>query len=61
MSTAEIETNMDTPNGPIVEYGPDDEIEDVEAAIPAGWRVDWETAAYKLSTGRRRSPLVANG
>lgn len=58
MMTTEIEIDLDTPNGPVVEYGPEDDAEAVEAAVPAGWTVDWETPAYKLSTGRRRSPLA---
>lgn len=56
--TTEIEINLNTPNGPQVEYSDDDEIEAVEAEVPAGWRVDWETLAYRLAGGRRRSPLV---
>lgn len=55
---ATIEINLNTPNGPIVEYSPDDDAETVEAEVPEGWRVDWETPAYKLTNGRRRSPLV---
>ena len=53
-----IEIELDTPNGPIVEYGAEDDAESVEAAIPAGWRVSWDTPAYKLRSGRFRSPLV---
>lgn len=55
-----IEIDLNTPNGPVVEYGPDDEIADVEIEIPAGWSVDWQTPAYKLASGRWRSPLVAS-
>lgn len=53
-----IEIELDTPNGPIVEYGPDDTIGAVDAQMPPGWRVDWDTDAYKLRSGRFRSPLV---
>lgn len=55
---AAIEIHLSTPNGPVVEYGPDDDAEAVEAEVPSGWSVDWATPAYKLATGRRRSPLV---
>ena len=53
-----IEIDLNTPNGPVIEYGPDDEIADVEAEVPEGWRVDWESSAYKLASGRYRAPLV---
>jgi len=53
-----VEILLDTPNGPVVEYGPDDDAETVEAEIPSGWYVDWETPAYKLASGRYRAPLV---
>lgn len=53
-----IEINQRTPNGPIVEYGDDDDAELVEAAVPEGWRVDWETPAVRLLNGRWRAPLV---
>lgn len=59
MPTTEIEIDLHTPNGPIVEYGAEDDAETVEAAVPAGWRVDWETTAYRLASGRYRAPLVA--
>ncbi len=54
----EIEISLDTLNGPAVEYGPDDDAETVESEVPDGWRVDWETPAYKLASGRYRAPLV---
>jgi hypothetical protein len=54
-----IEINLNTPNGPIVEYGPDDDAESVDLEMPPDWRVDWATPAYKLASGRFRSPLVA--
>lgn len=54
---APVEVYLDTANGPVVEYGDHDE-EAVEAAVPAGWRVDWETPAYQLASGRWRAPLV---
>ncbi len=54
----QIKINLNTPNGPIVEYGPDDDAQAVELEVPEGWRVDWETPAYKLANGRYRAPLV---
>jgi hypothetical protein len=49
---------IDTPNGPRIEYGPHDDAASVEAVAPAGYRVDWQTPAYTLANGRMRSPLV---
>ncbi len=57
-AAAKIEITMDTPNGPVVEYGPDDNAETVEREVDVGWRVDWSTPAYRLTSGRLRSPLV---
>lgn len=57
MDTIEILTN--TPNGPVVEYPAAASAEDVEAAVGDNWRVDWETPAVKLASGRYRAPLVA--
>lgn len=56
--TNEIRVDLDTPNGPIVEYGPGDDAAEVELALPPGWSVDWETPAYRLPSGRYRSPIV---
>lgn len=53
---ANIEIMTGTPNGDVVEYG-DEDAETVEAAVGSDWRVDWETPAYKLANGRRRSPV----
>lgn len=58
MNESTIEIDLETPNGPVVIYGPDDDAYAVEAAIPPGWRVDWETPAYKTLSGRYRSPLI---
>lgn len=54
----EITVDLNTPNGPVVEYGADDDAGAVEAAAPTGYQVSWETPAYKLLNGRFRSPLV---
>ena len=52
-----IEISLDTPNGPIVEYG-DHSLEEIELEVPSGWSVDWETGAVRTLLGRYRSPLV---
>lgn len=53
----EIEIIENTPNGSVVEYGPEDDAETVEQAVGTGWSVDWQTPAYKLASGRWRSPV----
>ena len=54
-----IEIQLGTPNGPRIEYGPHDDGAEVDAIAHAeGWAVDWSTPAYKLASGRLRSPLV---
>lgn len=53
----EITVELNTPNGPIVEYGPEHDAQEVESALPVGWEVDWETSAYKLNSGRYRRPI----
>jgi len=60
-SMIDITVELDTPNGPRIEYSPDDDAATVESAAPDGWRVDWATPAYRLATGRLRSPLVSEG
>lgn len=52
-----VEVDLDTPSGPVVEYG-DQEASEVEAELPEGWRVDWETPAVRTASGRWRAPLV---
>jgi len=39
----EIEVELDSANGPRVTYG-EHEIDDVEAALPEGWTMDWESS-----------------
>ncbi len=53
-----IEVNLDTPNGPVVEYGPEDDAAAVEAELPRGWRVDFSSQIKNGLTGRYRAPLV---
>jgi hypothetical protein len=49
---------LQTPNGPRVEYGPDDDAHDVAAAArAAGFEVDFSNQ-IKLASGRYRAPLV---
>jgi hypothetical protein len=55
--TQTIEILVGTPNGDVVEYGPDDDEAAVEAAAGDEWRVDWATPAYKLASERWRSPI----
>ncbi len=58
-----IDVLLDTPNGPLVEYGGHD-VETVEAEIPAGHRVDWtnqiEISVSGTHTARYRAPLVSS-
>lgn len=56
-TTNEIEILTNTPNGNVIEYGADDDAETVEASAGDEWRVDWATPAYKLASGRFRSPI----
>lgn len=57
----DVEVRLDTPNGPLVEYGGHD-VETVEAEIPEGYTVDWSSAIEISVTGahtlRYRAPLV---
>jgi hypothetical protein len=53
----QIEILTATPNGNVVEYGPDDDAETVEREIGDEWRVDWDTAAVRTGGGRMRSPI----
>lgn len=41
----EIEVELDSATGPRVTYG-EQEVEDVEAELPAGWEVDWSSAHW---------------
>lgn len=45
---------------PFVEYGDDDDVENVEAEAPDGWSVDWGNSVA-LTGGRSRAPLVLAG
>lgn len=56
---SEIQILTNTPNGTVVEYGPDDDAGTVEAAVGNGWSVDWETPTYRMTSGRFRAPLIA--
>jgi hypothetical protein len=58
MTTNEIEILTNTPNGNVIEYGADLDEETVETAAGDEWRVDWATPAYKLASGRFRSPII---
>jgi len=53
----EIEVVLDGPNGPEVRYPTGTDVEDVEAEIPEGWEVDWETTPADSAGGRKASPL----
>lgn len=55
--TAAIAIIENTPNGDVVEYGTNDNAETVERIVGAAWRVDWQTPAYQLSSGRYRAPI----
>ncbi len=56
-----IDVKLDTPMGPIVEYG-GHTIEAIEDAIPEGYSVDWSSQIVTSVTGthtlRHRAPLV---
>lgn len=52
----EIEVQMDSAVGPRVIYRDATE-EQIEAALPAGWTVDWSNQV-KFLDGRRSSPVV---
>lgn len=54
---SKIEINLDSANGPKVTYPRGTAAEDVEAEVPAGWEVDWETTPADVLGGRRASPL----
>lgn len=56
--TEEIEIQLNTPNGPRVEYGPDDDAVAVtRVATEAGFSVDFSNQV-ELASGRYRAPLV---
>lgn len=59
-----VEIVLDSPNGPLVEYG-GHEASDVESAIPDGYIVDWSSALEISVSGthvmRRRAMLVSDG
>lgn len=58
-----VEVTLDSPNGPLVEYGGHDETA-VEAEIPDGYTVDWSNATEISISGthtmRFRAPLVTD-
>jgi hypothetical protein len=64
IAPSSIDIEMDTPNGPRVEYG-GHEAEAVERAIPEGYKVDWpnsvEISISGTHTLRYRAPLVTDG
>lgn len=53
---AGIEIDMDPPNGPVVAYTAD--AKDVDAAIPAGWAIDYSRLSVDFAAGTYRAPLV---
>lgn len=53
----EIVIELDTPNGPRVEYGDEHGAGEVMAELPKGWEVDWSNTV-KIRPGVYRSPLV---
>ena len=42
---SEITIELESPTGPRVRYPASIDVKDVEAKLPAGWSVDWSTAA----------------
>lgn len=52
-----ILVELDTPNGPRVTYGPDDDVESVEVEIPPGLIVDWSNSC-RTTAHRYAAPLV---
>lgn len=57
MTNNEIEVVLDSANGPKVTYPKSADADDVEAAVPQGWEVDWETTPADVRGGRKASPL----
>jgi hypothetical protein len=55
---SEIEIELNSANGPKVVYPASASVEEIEAAVPGGWRVDWETTPADVLGGRKASPLA---
>lgn len=53
----EIEVVLESANGPKIVYAQDADGDEVDAAAPEGWRVDWETTPADCGVGRKASPL----
>lgn len=57
-NTNEISVELDSPNGPKVGYQVGTDLQDVEAEVPCGWKVDWDTTPASGDKGYQWSPLV---
>lgn len=53
----DTEIELESPNGPKVVYSKNTPAEEIEAAIPVGWEVDWETTPADVGLTRKASPL----
>lgn len=57
MTTTDISIDLDSPNGSKVVYSESGLASDVEAAVPEGWEVDWDTTPANAGRARKASPL----
>lgn len=57
-ASGEIEVDLDSPNGPKIAYPDDALAAAVDAAVPEGWEVDYDTTPADCGRGRkaRRAP-----
>jgi hypothetical protein len=56
-TSTSITVDLDTPCGPVVTYGEDDDFEAIDSALPPGYEADY-TSQITLAPGRYRCPLV---
>jgi hypothetical protein len=55
----EVDIELESPVGPRIIYPAKCDGDIVDARVPEGWEVDWQTTPADYSVGRKSSPLRA--